>query len=154
MTDLDLMPLSDIGRRVGESLPPSEWVTITQDMINAFAEVTGDDQWIHVDPERCVRESPYGAPIAHGFLVLSLIPKLMASGPKWASFSAGINYGCEKVRFPAAVRVGSRVRLRQTLQSATPFKTGAVKVVFGATIELEGEANPACFAEMIALLYP
>jgi acyl dehydratase len=148
------VPLKDLPRRVGETLPPGAWLTITQQMVDDFARVTGDEQWIHVDVERSKRDSPYKGPVAHGYLVLSLIPMLMSRGPKWAAFSAGINYGCEKVRFPAPVPVGARVRLVQTLQSVTPFKGGAVKVVLAATVELEGSPSPACYAETIALLYP
>ncbi|MBL8628254.1 MAG: MaoC family dehydratase [Rhodospirillaceae bacterium] len=149
MTSLSALPT-----RVGENLPPSDWMTITQEMINDFARVTGDDQWIHTDPDRCRKESPYGMPVAHGLFVLSLIPKVMAAGPKWADFSSGVNYGCDKVRFPAPTCVGSRIRMHQTLKSADPLMNGAMKVTFIVTVEIEGEKNPCCYTEMIAVLFP
>lgn len=146
--------LSELTKRVGETLPPSEWLAISQDMIDDFARVTGDDQWIHIDVERCRTESPYKAPIAHGLFVLSLIPKLMSRSEQWAKFSSGINYGCDKVRYPAPVRVGARIRAVQTLKSVEPFKQDSVKVAFAITIEIEGEKMPACYTELIAILFP
>ncbi len=149
-----MAPLSQLINRVGESLPPSDWLTITQDMINDFARITGDDQWIHVDVERCHKESPYGVPVAHGLFVLSLVPKMIAQGPKWADFSSGVNYGCDQVRYPSPTRVNSRIRMHQTLKAADTFKNGAVKVTFAVTVEIEGETKPACYTEMIAVLFP
>ena len=146
--------LSNLAERLNECLPPSAWLTVTQNMINDFAQLTGDNQWIHIDVERCHKESPYGAPVAHGLFVLSLIPKIIADGPKWADYTTGINYGCDKVRFPAPVRAGARIRAQQTLKSIEPYKGGGVKAAIAVVIEVEGEAAPACYTELIVILYP
>lgn len=149
-----MIPLKDLHTRVGETLPPSEWLTITQDMIDDFASVTGDHQWIHVDVDRCKKESPFGVPIAHGLLVLSLIAKMRGGVSGWAKFTSGLNYGSDKIRYPSPVRVGSRVRLHESLKSVEPYKDGAVKVTFAMTVELEGGSAPACYAELLAILFP
>ena len=109
---------------VGQHLGYSDWVEVTQEQVNQFAEATGDHQWIHVDPERAKKESPFGGPIAHGYLTLSLIPSLLPQIVEIAGFRMGVNYGTEKVRFPSPVPVGSRVRAGATLESATPFDGG------------------------------
>lgn len=146
--------LSELPNHVGESLPPTEWTTITQDMVDEFGRLTGDEQWIHVDVERCRRESPFGGTIAHGFLVLSLIPLLRRGRVAWAPFSSGLNYGCDKVRFPGPTRVGSRVRMHETLKACEPYKDRGVKMTLALTIEVEGQTAPACYAEVIAILFP
>lgn len=114
---------ADITAAVGDELGTSDWVTVTQERVNQFAEATGDHQWIHVDPERAARESPFGGPIAHGYLSLSLLPMLGWQIYTVANAKLGINYGSNKVRFPAPVPVGSEVRLRATLQSADAWRT-------------------------------
>ncbi|GAB4150539.1 MAG: MaoC family dehydratase [Sphingomonadales bacterium] len=140
--------------KIGQQPPPSAWLTVTQDMIDKFAELTGDRQWIHIDVARCERESPFGAPVAHGLLILSLIPGLIGDAPVWAECSSGINYGSDKVRFMAPVRAGARIRAQQTLQSAAAVGGGGAKLVIAVTVEIEGEDKPACYAEMIGLLFP
>jgi acyl dehydratase len=137
---------------VGKHLGHSEWVAITQEQVDRFAEATGDHQWIHVDPERAAEESPFGGPIAHGFLTLSLIPMLVPQIVEMTGFRMGVNYGTEKVRFPAPVPVGSRVRAGATLDSATPFD-GGVQVDVTVTIEVEGQAKPAMVATTVSRRY-
>lgn len=139
---------------VGKETHCSDWLTVTQDMINTFADLTGDRQWIHVDVERAKRESPYGATIAHGFLILSLITRLADPMPLSLKASRGINYGADKLRFAAPVRAGRRIRARQTLKAADPIMGGGVKLLFEITIDVEDEAKPACYVETILLLFP
>ena len=136
----------------GETLGSSDWTEITQEMVNTFADATGDHQWIHVDVERAKAESPFGGPIAHGYLTLSLVPKL-----SWEVFSSegakmGVNYGTNKVRFPSPVPVGSRVRSTAVLSEATMVGE-AVQTVVTSTIEIEGGAKPACVAETVTRIY-
>ena len=137
---------------VGQHLGSSEWVTITQEQVNLFAEATGDHQWIHVDPERAKRESPYGGPIAHGYLTLSLLPMLVPQIIDARGFRMGVNYGAEKIRVPAAVPVGSRVRAVATLDAATPFE-GGVQMNLGISIEVEGQEKPAMVASILFRRY-
>src|SRR6476620_12075978 len=109
---------------VGTDLGHSDWVTITQEQVNQFAEATGDHQWIHVDPERAAKESPFGGPIAHGYLTLSLLPKLLPQIVEITGFRLSVNYGTEKVRFPSPVPVGSRVRAGAVCDAVTPIEGG------------------------------
>ena len=135
----------------GNQIGISNWHQVSQEQINTFADATGDHQWIHVDVERAVRESPYGAPIAHGHLTLSLVPRLIADTLAYLPRSAGINYGLDRVRFMAPVKAGQRVRGRVSLRSAERTNPGTVKVTFRTTVEIEGEEKPACIADSIAL---
>jgi acyl dehydratase len=137
---------------VGQHLGHSDWVTVTQEQVNQFAEATGDHQWIHVDPERAKKESPYGGPIAHGYLTLSLIPSLLPQIVTFDGFRMGVNCGTEKVRFPSPVPVGSRVRAGASLESATPFD-GGVQLNMGVTIEVEGASKPAMVATVVYRRY-
>ena len=137
---------------VGQHLGWSDWVTITQEQVNLFAEATGDHQWIHVDPDRARRESPFGGPIAHGYLTLSLIPMLVPQIVEMTGFRMGVNYGTEKVRFPAPVPVGSRVRAGATLASATPFE-GGVAMNMEVTVEVEGASKPSMVATVVFRRY-
>jgi acyl dehydratase len=137
---------------VGKHLGYSDWVTITQEQVQQFAEATGDHQWIHVDVERAKAESPFGGPIAHGYLTLSLLPMLLPQIVEMAGFRMGVNYGTEKVRFPSPVPVGSRVRAGATLDSATPFD-GGVQVNVTVTIEVEGGSKPAMVATTVTRRY-
>lgn len=137
---------------VGQHLGYSDWVEITQEQVNRFADATGDHQWIHVDPERAAKESPFGGPIAHGFLTLSLLPMLVPQIVEITGFAMGVNYGTDKVRFPAPVPVGSRVRAGATLDSATPID-GGVAMVVTATIEVEGADKPSLVATTISRRY-
>jgi acyl dehydratase len=141
---------NDIVSAVGEELGASEWVTVTQDRVNTFAEATGDHQWIHVDAERAERESPFGGPIAHGYLSLSLLPMLGWQIYTVEGAKMGINYGSNKVRFPAPVPVGARLRLRSTLQSAEQLADGTVQMIVNQVLEIDGHPKPAVVAETIS----
>ncbi|MEJ1969253.1 MAG: MaoC family dehydratase [Rhizomicrobium sp.] len=136
----------------GQEIGVSDWVEITQDRINAFADATGDHQWIHVDVERAKALMPGGKTIAHGYLTLSLIPWLTGGMLKVEGVTRGINYGSNKVRFTNMVPVGSKVRARQKLLGAEP-KAGGLQLTNEVTIEIEGQQRPACIAETISLIY-
>jgi acyl dehydratase len=137
---------------LGRELGPGEWVEIGQDRIDGFADVTGDHQWIHVDPERAAA-GPYGATVAHGFLTLSLVPLLLDGLRRVEGTKMGLNYGLERVRFPSAVRSGTRVRARSTLVDATDVGDDGVQLVTRVTIEVEGETKPACVADLVTRAY-
>jgi acyl dehydratase len=142
--------LDELGQAVGTHLGYSDWHTITQAQINLFAEATGDDQWIHTDPERAAT-GPFGTTIAHGYLTLSLIPRLVWQIYTVEGLRMGVNYGSNKVRFPAPVPVGSRVRAGAELLELTRGPQGAQTTV-RVTIEREGSDKPACVAETVAVL--
>jgi acyl dehydratase len=137
---------------VGRDLGASDWLEIDQARIDAFAAITGDDHWIHVDVARARREMPDGKTIAHGLLTLSLIPKLQRSIWTIAKRGRGLNYGYNRVRFTGPVPVGARIRLRQTVKAAEPAD-GAVRFTFESTVEVEGASRPALVAETIVLIY-
>jgi acyl dehydratase len=138
---------------VGRELGVSDWVEISQDRINQFANCTGDRQWIHVDPERARRDSPFGATIAHGYLTLSLTGAMVLElGIVPPDAASGLNYGLDKVRFIAPVRVGARVRTRANLLSAEPQSSGRQLLKLQCTLEIEGEAKPALVAEVLCML--
>ena len=145
------VPLAVIPSLVGQEIGVSDWLEITQDRVNRFADATGDHQWIHVDIERATRE--LGSPIAHGFLVVSLIPFLSKNIVQYQGVGRGINYGSNKVRFTNVVPVGSRIRMRVKMLSCE-MRGGAYQVINQCTIEIEGQERPACVAENISLLYP
>ena len=136
----------------GQEIGVSDWVEITQERINAFADATGDHQWIHVDVERAKQLMPGGKTIAHGYLTLSLIPWLTGGMLRIDGVTRGINYGSNKVRFTNMVPVGSKVRARQKLIGAEP-KAGGMQLTNEVTIEIEGQQRPACIAETISLIY-
>lgn len=137
---------------VGKDLGHSDWLQIDQQRINQFADATGDHQWIHVDPEKAA-EGPYGSTIAHGYLTLSLANLFLPQLMQVENTSMGVNYGCEKVRFPAAVPVGSRIRGHGEVISAEEVK-GGVQVVVRMTIEIEGSERPACVIDTISRFFP
>jgi acyl dehydratase len=145
--------LADLAQLAGQEIAVSDWLTITQEQVNLFAQATGDHQWIHVDVERA-RQGPFGAPIAHGFLTLSLLPKLLESSIHIRQTRMGVNYGLNKVRFTGPVRVGSRVRARAKLLAADPIDNGGYQFTWNVTIEREGSDKPACVAESISRRYP
>ncbi len=147
MREVALLELPSL---VGQELGVSEWLEITQDRVNRFADATGDHQWIHVDVERATKE--LGSPIAHGYLVLSLVPLLAKNIVSYQGVSRGINYGCNKVRFTNMVPVGARVRMRVKLD-ACEMRAGAYQLINQCTIEVEGQERPACVAETVSLLY-
>lgn len=135
---------------VGQDFGASGWITVDQQRINAFADATGDQQWIHIDVERARTESPFGGPIAHGLLTLSLIPALSKDNYRVDNAKMGINYGLNRVRFLAPVPAGSRVRVRSELVDATKVNDTTVDLIVRHTVELDGSAKPAAVAEMIA----
>jgi len=143
----------DLRRRIGEELGTSDWCTIDQDMIDRFAELTGDHQWIHVDREAAAR-GPFGAPIAHGFLVLSLMSKLVGTlGIELAGARMGMNYGFDRVRITNVVRAGSRVRVRCVLRDLAERGPGQWLMTLGVTVEVEGEGKPAVVADWLGLQF-
>ncbi|GIX47612.1 MAG: MaoC family dehydratase [Candidatus Tectimicrobiota bacterium] len=144
--------LEELKRYVGQEIGVSNWLEVTQERINAFADATGDHQWIHVDVERAKRESPYGAPIAHGFLTLSLIPQLVWDIYKIEGVKMGVNYGLNRVRFPAPVPAGSRIRARAKLLELQEVE-GGVQAVSQVTVEREGHDKPVCVAETVSRWY-
>ncbi len=139
--------LEDLAALVGQGLATSDWIAIEQPRVDAFAEATDDRQWIHVDPARAAI-GPFGAPIAHGFLTLSLMPALLASAFAIDDVRMGVNYGVNRVRFPAPVPVGSRLRAHFKLLSFEPLPGGA-QLTFEASVEREGHAKPVCVAELV-----
>jgi acyl dehydratase len=128
-------------------------MTIEQDRIDLFADATGDHQWIHVDPERATA-GPFGAPIAHGYLTLSLVNSFLPELMRVDNSSMGVNYGVEKVRFPAPVRVGSRLRARAEVVAADPVAGDGVQATVRVTVEVEGSDRPACVADTVSRFYP
>jgi acyl dehydratase len=142
---------ADLLGLVGQSLGTTEWIKVTQQQVDLFADATGDRQWIHTDAERAAK-GPFKGTIAHGYLTLSLTPAVIAQVLEIRELTAALNYGLNKVRFPAPVRVGAQVRAAVTVASAQQ-KTSGVESVFKLTYEIDGEARPACVADVI-VLYP
>ncbi|WP_306534721.1 MaoC family dehydratase [Geobacter sp.] len=158
------MPAADeliafLSPKLGTEIHVGPWLTVEQSRIDAFAAATGDVQWIHTDPERARRESPYGTTIAHGFLTLSLLPFLTeANAPgqfeqNYPGMRLRVNYGLNRVRFPAAVKTGSGIRARTRLTALEPLGE-AVQIIYEITVEIEGEKKPACVVEQLFRLYP
>ncbi len=143
----------------GQEIHVGPWLEIDQQRIDDFARVTGDEQWIHVDPQRAEKESPYGTTIAHGFLTLSLLPYLTQSNhpdfftDNYPGMRLRVNYGLNKLRYPAPVLCGSKIRARTTVQSVEEVRDG-VQIVYLLTIEIEGGKKPACVAEQVMRVYP
>jgi acyl dehydratase len=149
MTLVTVDGIEELQGLVGETIGPSEWREVTQEQIDRFAEISGDDQWIHVDPERASRESPFGKTIAHGNLTLSMIDGLRRGLLRSTGFKLGVNYGWNKVRFPAPVPSGSRVRASVEVVSVDDVGGGWWQVVQLWTVEVEGSEKPACVAESV-----
>lgn len=145
--------LADLAACVGQEVAVSDWFAITQEQVNLFAQATGDHQWIHVDVERA-RQGPFGAPIAHGFLTLSLLPLFFESSFVVRQTRMGVNYGLNKVRFTAPVPVGSRLRGRMTLLSADPIENQGLQMTWQMLVEREGSDKPVCVAEALVRQYP
>ncbi len=143
--------LADLQALVGQDIGCSGWLAVEQSRIDQFAQATGDHQWIHTDPERAA-QGPFGAPVAHGFLTLSLLPALFESGFVVDDVRMGVNYGLNRVRFMSPVKVGSRVRARFKLVSYEPLPGGA-QLTVDATIEIEGADKPACVAQTVSRRY-
>ena len=140
--------VAELSAAKGQEIGQSEWVTISQHDVNLFADATGDDQWIHVDPEKAAA-GPFGQTIAHGFMTLSLLPRLMHQIYTVNGIKLAVNYGLNKVRFPAPVPVGSKVRARSSLVDVADLGNGAAQATLSTTVEIEGAAKPACVAESI-----
>ncbi|NCT97127.1 MAG: MaoC family dehydratase [Comamonadaceae bacterium] len=145
--------LEEFDALVGRAVVTSDWVTITQERVNRFADATGDQQWIHVDVERA-RAGPFGAPIAHGFLTLSLLPVFFESAMSVRASRMGVNYGLNRVRFTAPVPVGSRLRAHMALQACEPIDNGGRQMTWAVTVEREGSEKPVCLAESLVRHYP
>jgi acyl dehydratase len=145
--------LQELAACVGEEVATSEWVTITQEQINQFAQATGDHQWIHVDVERA-KAGPFGAPIAHGFLTLSLIPIFFEQALEVVQVRMGVNYGLNKVRFVAPVPVGSQLRAHLKLLKIEPIDNHGMQSTWEVSIERQGSAKPVCVAESLVRQYP
>jgi acyl dehydratase len=145
--------LADLAACVGQDVAVSDWIAITQEQVKQFAEATGDHQWIHVDVERA-KAGPFGAPIAHGFLTLSLLPVFFASAFEVRQSAMGVNYGLNKVRFMSPVPVGSRLRAHMKLLSSDPIDGNGVQMVWQVSVEREGADKPVCVAESLVRRYP
>lgn len=140
---------SEVLASIGQEVAVSDWITITQAQIQMFADATGDQQWIHTDPERAA-QGPFGVPIAHGFLTLSLLPQFFEGTFKIEGAKMGVNYGLNRVRFMAPVPVNSRLRARMTLQAAERIEPAGVQMTWLVTVEREGSDKPVCVAESLA----
>jgi acyl dehydratase len=147
-----IQSLEHLRSLAGQEVATSDWLEVTQERINQFAQATSDPQWIHVDPERARRESPYGTTIAHGFLTLSLLVP-MSSVIRVPGIRLGVNYGTDKVRFPAPVPAGSKIRARFTLRALEDLPGNVVKASWSATVEREGGSKPVCAADWTVLYY-
>jgi len=148
MAETVLDGIDEVRAAVGRTLGTSDWMEVTQDRVDQFADATGDHQWIHVDPVRAAA-GPFGGPIAHGYLTLSLSNALLPEIVEIRGFSAGVNYGTGKVRFPSPVKVGSRIRARAELTAADDV-AGGVQTTVVITIEVEGSDKPACVIESLS----
>ena len=149
----DIADLEELKGLTGAEVALSDWFEITQERVNTFADATSDHQWIHVDVERCKRESPYGGPVAHGFLTLSMLPAMFENAVRMVDVNMALNYGLNKVRFPAPVPVGSRLRARLKLDSVEKIEGGA-QLVWSVVVECEGTPRPVCVAEFVMRRYP
>ena len=145
--------LAELVTLSGQEVAVSDWIEITQARVNLFAEATGDHQWIHVDVDRATA-GPFGAPIAHGFLTLSLLPQFFESALQLGQVRMGVNYGLNKVRFIAPVPVGSRLRAQLRLRACEPIDRDGMQTTWEVSIEREGSTKPVCIAESIARYYP
>jgi acyl dehydratase len=144
--------MAELPGLVGQELGTSDWYEVTQDHVNKFADATGDHQWIHIDVERAKKESPFGGPIAHGYLTLSLLVPLVSQAYTITDVTMGVNYGLNRVRFPAPVPVGSKVRATVTLKDVEQV-AGGLQTTFAVIIEREGGDKPVCIAEWVTRQY-
>jgi acyl dehydratase len=148
-----LQSLAELPALVGHEVAVSDWLTVTQEQVDLFARATGDHQWIHVDVERA-KAGPFGAPIAHGFLTLSLIPRFFETSMEIRNTRMGVNYGLNKVRFTAPVPVGSRLRAHMKLLACESMDNDGVQMTWLVTVEREGSDKPVCIAESLTRRYP
>ena len=145
--------MAELAACVGQEVAVSDWHTITQQQVDLFAQATGDHQWIHVDPEKAAA-GPFGGPIAHGFLTLSMLPQFFETSFEIVGSRMGVNYGLNKVRFTSPVPVGSRLRARMTLLASEPIDNAGIQMTWQVTVEREGAAKPVCVAESLVRRYP
>ena len=153
MTKLVFDDLTAFRTYEGKALPPGEWITVTQEMINDFAKATLDFQWIHVDVEKATKQSPFKKPVAHGFMSVSLLSKMLGDLLQVKSVKMGVNYDLNKVRFPNAVLVDSKLRLNGKIATIESYPENGVKVTCLCSVEIEGAEKPACVAEFISLMF-
>lgn len=144
--------LDELAACVGQDIAQSDWLTVSQEQVNRFAEATGDHQWIHTDVERA-KAGPFGSTIAHGFLTLSLVPQFFQKALNVRQVRMGVNYGVNKVRFPAPVPVGSRLRASLKLLQAEPLEGAGYQFTWSVTVEREGGSKPVCVAESVVRQY-
>lgn len=137
----------------GKAIPTGDWLTITQEMINDFAKATMDFQWIHVDVEKAAKYSPFKKPVAHGFMSVSLLAKLLGDSVHVKSVKMGVNYGLNKVRFPSPVLVDSKVRLSGRVSKIEDYGENGLKITWNCEVEIKGSEKPACVAEFISLMF-
>lgn len=153
MAQLELENIESFRELEGKTLPAGDWLTVTQEMINDFAKATMDFQWIHVDVEKATKYSPFKKPVAHGFMSLSLLAKLLKDVLLVKSVKMGVNYGLNKVRFPSPVLVDSRLRLISTIQKIENYGDNGVKITWNCVVETDESDKPACVAEFISLMF-
>lgn len=152
MNKLHFKDLTEFKSMIGKELPNSEWITITQDMINDFANATLDKQWVHIDVERAAKESPFKSTIAHGFMSLAMLSKMLEDLIQIDSVKMALNYGLNKVRFPHPVPVNSRLQMQSSIKDIEDQKQG-VKITFSCTVIIEGFDKPACVAEFLGMMF-
>ncbi len=153
MAKLVFKDLKEFATYEGKTLPLGEWITITQEMINDFAKATLDFQWIHTDVEKATQYSPFKKPVAHGFMSVSLLSKMLGDLVQINSVKMGVNYGLDKVRFPNAVLVDSKLRLNGKVEAMEDYSENGIKITWHCSVEIEGEDKPACVAEFISLMF-
>ena len=152
MARVEFRDFQELRRQIGREVAVSDWVAVTQERIDLFAQATEDRQWIHVDPGRAAAESPFGGTVAHGFLTLSLLPRLAADTLALPEAKLSVNYGLNRVRFPTPVRAGQRIRARFS-PTGVEDVPGGVQLTWTVTIEAEGSDKPACVAETVSRRY-
>ena len=153
MKTLKIKDFSEFKLLVGRELPVSNWYVVSQEMINDFANATLDKQWIHIDKKRAEKESSFKSTVAHGFMSVSMISKLLEEAFTIQSIKMGLNYGLNKVRFPNPVPVNSELRMRSSIKEIEDLNNNGIKVTFNCIIEIKGQEKPACVAEFIAALF-
>lgn len=153
MAKLTLEDFNAFRELEGQQLPEGEWMTVTQEMINDFAKATGDFQWIHVDVEKAAKYSPFKKPVAHGFMSVSLLSKMLEGVIQVKSAQMGVNYGLNKVRFPSPVLVNSRLRLVGSISKIEDYGDNGLKITWNCIVEIEGSEKPACAAEFLSLMF-
>ena len=152
MPRIAIKDVKELEKSVGKELVVSDWFEVSQEKIDAFALTTGDNQWIHVDVERSRRESPFGAPVAHGFLTMSLLSQFLNEAVEFGGTKMGVNYGFNRLRFTAPVKAGSRLRGRFGVKDLRPIE-GGVQIIWDVTVECEGQQKPALVAEWVTCRY-